>query len=95
MPEIEVFDSVAFSVTLSSPQRHPRLHRLSRQFRLFPRRFWLLVAGTLLYLVAISLAFPYTPILLERRLHLSLAASASSWVGRRSPACRCNRSPAA
>ena len=74
MPEIDVSDRVGCRVTFSHASRHPRLHRLSRQFRLFPRRFWLLVAGTLLYLVAISLAFPYTPILLERRLHLSLAA---------------------
>ncbi len=50
----------------------PRLQPLTRRLRRFPRRFWLLVAGTLLYLLAISLAFPYTPILLERRLHISL-----------------------
>ena len=58
---------------MPNPSRHPRLHRLSRQLHLFPRRYWLLVVGTLLYLVAISLAFPYTPILLERRLHTSIA----------------------
>ena len=74
---------------------HPRLHRLSRQIRLFPRRFWLLVGGTLLYLVAISLAFPYTPILLEHRLHLSLAAVGLVMGGQHSPVCPCSRSPAA
>ena len=36
--------------------------------RVFPRRLWLLVAGTLLYFTAISIAFPYVPLLLQRRL---------------------------
>jgi MFS family permease len=44
-----------------------------RRLRVFPRRFWLLVGGTLLYLVAISFAFPYTPLLLQRRLGVSAA----------------------
>ena len=59
------------------PQSHSRpsiVPRLSRKVHAFPRRFWMLVGGTLLYLVAISLAFPYTPILLERQLQLSAAA---------------------
>jgi MFS family permease len=46
---------------------------LVRRLRVFPRRFWLLVGGTLLYLIAISFAFPYTPLLLERRLGVSAA----------------------
>ena len=57
----------------AAPSRHRRLQTLHHRLRVFPRRFWLLVGGTLLYLVAISLAFPYTPILLERRLGLSTA----------------------
>jgi MFS family permease len=73
MPGTDGSASVDCTVPSSHASQHPRLRRLSRQFHLFPRRFWLLVTGTLLYLVAISLAFPYTPILLERRLHLSLA----------------------
>jgi MFS family permease len=53
--------------------RHPKAQPIVRRLRVFPRRFWLLVGGTLLYLVAISFAFPYTPLLLERRLGVSAA----------------------
>jgi len=60
-------------VSTSKSPKHPRLHRLSRRIRLFPRRFWLLVGGTLLYLLSITLAFPYTAIVLERRLGVSMA----------------------
>jgi len=60
-------------VSSSQASKHPRLHRLARRSRLFPRRFWLLVGGTLLYLLSITLAFPYTAILLQRRLDVSMA----------------------
>lgn len=51
----------------------PHAQSLVRRLRVFPRRFWLLVGGTLLYLIAISFAFPYTPLLLQRRLGVSTA----------------------
>jgi MFS family permease len=54
--------------------RQLRPQPLLRRLRVFPRRFWLLVGGTLLYLIAISFAFPYTPLLLQRRLGVSAAA---------------------
>ncbi len=50
-----------------------RTARLARQLRLFPRQFWLLVGGTFFYLTAISLAFPYTAILIRQRLDVSMA----------------------
>ena len=53
--------------------RQPRMQPVARRLRVFPRRFWLLVGGTLLYLIAISVAFPYTPLLLQRRLGVSTA----------------------
>jgi MFS family permease len=53
--------------------RASRTQPLLRRLHVFPRRFWLLVGGTLLYLVAISFAFPYTPLLLQRRLGVSTA----------------------
>ena len=53
--------------------RQSQVQPLVRRLRVFPRRFWLLVGGTLLYLIAISFAFPYTPLLLQRRLGASTA----------------------
>ena len=53
--------------------RQSRTQPLLRRLRVYPRRFWLLVGGTLLYLIAISFAFPYTPLLLQRRLGVSTA----------------------
>ncbi|HTX69437.1 MAG TPA: MFS transporter [Thermoleophilia bacterium] len=55
------------------PASQSRTQSLLRRLRVFPRRFWLLVGGTLLYLIAISFAFPYTPLLLQRRLGVTTA----------------------
>jgi MFS family permease len=46
---------------------------LARKARVFPRQFWLLAGGTFLYLLATSVAFPYTAILIHRRLDVSVA----------------------
>ena len=52
--------------------RNTRIQKLRRQARVFPRQFWLLIAGTFFYLLVTSLAFPFTAILLRQRLGVSM-----------------------
>lgn len=47
--------------------------KFTRTLRLFPPRFWLLVAATFAYLAAIGLGFPYTSLFLCSRFHVSVA----------------------
>jgi MFS family permease len=48
------------------------MQKLRRQAGVFPRQFWLLIAGTFFYLLVTSLAFPFTAILLRQRLGVSM-----------------------
>ena len=57
---------------MSQAARNTRIQKLRRQARVFPRQFWLLIAGTFFYLLVTSLAFPFTAILLRQRLGVSM-----------------------
>ncbi len=48
-----------------------RLRRFLREMRTFPHQFWVLVAGTFVYVGGAALAFPYESIYLNRDLHVS------------------------
>jgi MFS family permease len=53
-----------------------RLTRFVRELHSYPRQFWVLVAGTFVYVAAAALAFPYEGIYLHVNLHVSM-----TWVG--------------
>jgi len=51
-----------------------RLGALVREFRGYPRQYWILVAGTFVYVGAAALGFPYEAIYLRRVLDASLTS---------------------
>lgn len=53
-----------------------RVRAAVRELRGYPRQFWVLVAGTFVYVAAAALGFPYEAIFLRRTLGASL-----SWIG--------------
>lgn len=53
-----------------------RVRAAVRELRGYPRQFWILVAGTFVYVAAAALGFPYEAIFLRRTLGASL-----SWIG--------------
>jgi MFS family permease len=65
--------SLGSAIIVRKAEQNSRRRRLARQLRLFPRQFWLLVGGTFFYLVAIGTAFPFTAILIQGRLGVSMA----------------------
>jgi len=53
-----------------------RVRAVVRELRGYPRQYWILVAGTFVYVGAAALGFPYEAIFLRRTLGASL-----SWIG--------------
>jgi MFS family permease len=49
-----------------------RLTRLVRDLRAFPRQFWVLVVGTVVYTGAAALGFPFEGVYMSQTLHISL-----------------------
>lgn len=47
--------------------------RFWRTLRVYPTRFWLLVAATFVFLAAMGVAFPYTTLFLRERFEVSMA----------------------
>ena len=47
-----------------------------REFRAYPRQFWILVGGIFIYVGGAALGFPYESIYLHRSLHIS-----TTWIG--------------
>ena len=50
------------------------LQRLRHELRGLPRQFWLLTAGTFIYLVGVEMCYPFETIYLDRELGLSMTA---------------------
>ena len=46
--------------------------RISGELRTLPRQFWLLAAGTLVYLIGVEMAYPFETIYLNRNLGVSM-----------------------
>jgi MFS family permease len=46
--------------------------RISGELRTLPRQFWLLAAGTLVYLIGVEMAYPFETIYLNRNLSVSM-----------------------
>ena len=51
---------------------NPRWRRICGEPRSLPRQFWLLAAGTLVYLIGVEMAYPFEAIYMNRNLGVSM-----------------------